>query len=251
MATPWKSQLPEIDRTPPEIDVQAFAIAETYSSLIDLGVVTNARSQQYAIGSSEAGHSCDRRLAYKLAGAVPTNLTDPMRLIGGNGIHAVLADIFGRLSERSGRFLVEQPIVYKGIPGTLDLYDRYSRTVVDWKTTTLKRLRQIRVEGPPRSYQVQLQLYAAGLRAMGEEPVRVALFYLAIDGKLTDSWVWHRAVDESLAIDAAERLDRLRGVRPEDAQAVPDRLCGWCSHYRPESTDLATGCPGATLSTKE
>ena len=248
---PWETALPDVDRSPPPVDMEAFALSEVYTSLIHLGMVTNARSQQLAIGSSEAGHPCDRRLAYRLHGVPPTNLRDTMRLLSGSEAHAELAGIFTRLGQRSGRFLVEQPVIYKTIPGQVDLYDRLNGTVIDFKTTTLKRLRQIRTEGPPRAYQVQLMLYAAGLRELGEDPRRVALLYLAIDGELTDAFCWQRPVDITLADDATERLARLAGVRPEDAQAVPDRLCPWCAHFRPGSVDLATGCPGPQQSTED
>lgn len=237
------AELPQVDTTAPEMDPTALALATALDSLIALGAATTPRSLQLAIGSSEAGHKCDRRLVYKLNGVPPCNFRDPLRALFGSEAHAALADMFRRLNAGSGRFLVETPVQYRSFPGTVDLYDRHTKTVVDWKSTTKAKLRRIRSEGAPRPYQVQLQLYAAGLAEVGEEPVRVALAYLPIDGELSDLWVWTDLVRRDVADDAVDRVARLEGIKPADATPKPDRLCPWCDHYRPGSTDLGTGCP--------
>jgi PD-(D/E)XK nuclease superfamily len=227
-----------------QTDATAMAFATALDSLIALGCATKPRSLQVAVGSSEAGQRCDRRIAYKLHGVRPCNFRDPLRSLVGEEFHYALADLFSRLNAGSARWLVEQPVLYRGMPGTVDLYDRHTLTVIDWKTSTKAKVRQVRREGPPVHYKIQLQIYAAALRLLGEDPQRVALAYLPTDGELADLWVWLSPVDERMAVDALDRVERLAGIEPADAIAKPDRLCPWCAHYRPGSTDLATGCPG-------
>lgn len=228
------------------MDPTAMALATALDSLIALGSATKPRTLQVAVGSSEAGQRCDRRIAYRLHGVRPCNFRDPLRSLVGEEFHLALADMFTRLNAGSARWLVEAPILYRGMPGTVDLYDRHTRTIVDWKSSTRSKIRQVRREGPPVHYKVQLQIYAAGLRAQGEDPQRVALAYVPTDGELSDLWCWVSPVDERMAVDALDRIEKLAGVEPAEATPTPDRLCPWCSHFRPGSTDLATGCPGNT-----
>lgn len=213
-------------------------------SLVSLGAVTMPRALQTTLGSSEAGHLCDRRIAYKLAAVPMVNLRDPLRSLVGVGVHSALASIFYRLNATSGRFLVERDLDYRGMPGTVDLFDRYTKTVIDWKTTTLAKLKRLRHEGPTASYVVQTQLYGAALVAAGEDVRHVALAFLPIDGELNDLWVWRAPFDPSIADRAIDRIKRLAGKRPEDVRATPDHLCPWCAHYRKGSSDLTQACPG-------
>jgi hypothetical protein len=236
---------PPRDTSPAPMDPVAFALAQTYASLIALGAATSPRSLQMSVGSSEIGFECDRRLAYKLAGTpAASHSLDPMRALVGTGIHAALKDIFVRLDAGSGRFVVEGRTFYRSIPGQFDLYDRWNRCLVDWKSTSKGRLRQYRAEGLPRNYTVQPMMYAAGLKAGGEDPAQVAVVFLPYDGELSDVWAWVAPVDIKVADDACDRLDRLRGQQPSNVDNVPSRLCKYCDHHLPGSTDLRIGCPG-------
>jgi hypothetical protein len=232
------------------MDASAMALASTYDSLLALAASNNPRSLQRLVGSSEAGAACERQIAYKLAGTPATNYRDPLRTIVGSESHLNLAELMTQLNNGGRRWLIEQAVEFKGIPGTVDLYDRHLRTVIDWKTVLLKKLNMVKREGPPRTYITQLQLYAAGLRALGEDPRRVALLYVPLDGELSDLWAWTAPVDESIAVDAADRLERIATVVPELTPPTPDRLCPWCDHYRPGSTDLKVGCPGNSIKDK-
>lgn len=245
-AVPTKGWItpPEPVVVAPEMDMTAIALASAMESLIALGASVHPRNVQGELGPSDAGQRCDRRLAYKLARTPRTNFRDPLRSLVGVGVHGELATIFARLGHRTGRWLIEHPVEYRGIAGTCDLYDRYDGTVIDFKTTTLKKLAEVKRQGPPAHYLTQVQIYAAGLAEGGETPLRVALLYVPIDGALKDIWAYVRPVDTSVAFDAVDRVERLANVHPELAKPTPDRLCGWCDHYRPDSTDLRQGCPG-------
>jgi len=245
----------------PTLDPDAYALADVLRTLIALGSFTTARSTQVSLGSSEAGHPCDRRLAYKLRRSDPAtstawttaqvqqqpahaNLRDPLRALVGSGFHAAVAEIFTRLDGGSGRFLVESSVEYRGTPGTADLYDRWTGTVIDWKSSLKSKISHIRRDGPSAQYLTQVQLYGAALKARGEDVRTVALAWVPVDGELSGVYVWRAPFDQTVADEAIDRLVRLRGLPPEKARATPDRLCPWCSHYLPGSTDLTIGCPG-------
>lgn len=240
----WTS-LPDPEPAQPvEMDSTALALASALDSLIALGCATKPRALQRSVGASEIGSKCDRQISYALHGVPATNYRDPLRTLVGEEFHLALGELFTRLNSGSARWLIETPIIYKNLPGTVDLYDRHTATVIDWKTSTKDKIRRVRREGIPLRYKVQLQIYAAGLAALGETPRRVAVVYIPMDGELSDLWAWVSTVDEQQAIDAIERKERLELIPPERATAKPDRLCPWCNHYRPGSTDLALGCPG-------
>jgi hypothetical protein len=228
------------------MDPTALALAAEVESLIQLGAATSPRSLQPSVGASEVGAECDRRMSYRMRGVPPTNQTDPLRALVGLGGHLALAELFTRLGSGTGRFLVEQRIVYRGLPGTCDLFDRYRHVVIDWKMPTLSRLKKYKIDGVPRHYSTQVQVYGAGLTLLGERVDKVAVCFLPVDGQLSDLWAWISPYDVRIADDAIERLERLRGVRPEDATPTPSRLCGWCDNFLPNSTNIAAGCPGMT-----
>jgi hypothetical protein len=245
---PWTNP-PEPVVSPVKVDVEAYALGAVYRTLIAIGAATAPRSVQRSIGSSELGYACERRLAYRLSGTPTVNVRDPLASMMGTGFHAVLADTFTRLNETltPGRFLIETPVVYRDIPGTCDLYDRETATVVDWKTSTLDKISHMPGQGVAANYQVQGQTYAAGLAARGEDVRHVALMFFPRDGKRLDqAWMWRTRFDRAVADVAVDRLETLRGKDPAAVAATPDRLCGWCSHYLPGSTDLSVGCPGGS-----
>lgn len=251
------SDVPAPTTAEPKFDVEAFALQRELGSLIALGMATDARSLQRSIGSSQIGKSCDKQLAYMLRGTPPTNAgatRGRLRRLIGTGTHLALAEVFRRLDHGSGTFLVEQPVSYRGVPGTADLVLRAGSTVIDWKTAKRAKIARIRREGVPRHYQVQVQMYAAALVEAGEDIRRVAVVYIPIDNEnnedLEQVYVWTHPVDRRIADDAVERLERIAHERIEDVKAKPDRLCAYCDHYQPGSTNLAVGCPGPEGVTK-
>lgn len=259
MTAPWQP-LPGLSPPKePTFDPEAYALGRELASLIGLGLATDPRSLQATLGSSEIGWACDRRVAYRLHRVPPSNSqirADPLRRAIGTGMHLVLRDVFARLDAGSGRFVTEVPTVYKGIPGTADLVSRVGCTVIDWKTAKKSKIAAVRRDGVPRHYQVQVQLYAAGLIERGEDIRHVAVVYLPIDLDAKDEGlnlihVWRSAVNRTVADETVQRLERIRASSPQDASARPDRMCTYCSHYLPGSTSLAVGCPGTTEEVKK
>ena len=245
MSTRTWAKLPEVDRTPDPIDASALALAAVYSTLISVGVTTSPRSLQTEIGASEIGSGCDRQISYKANGIVPVNYRDPLRLLAGTGMHLALAEVFDRVNANSGRFLVEYPVSYRGLRGHVDLYDRQLRTVVDWKSSTLSKIRHIRHDGVNAAYRTQVQCYAAGLREAGEDPLKVAILFVPFDGTLEEIYPFVEPVARQVVDDAIDRYERIAGQgHPANVTPTPSRLCPWCDHYRPGSKDLTVGCPG-------
>jgi len=222
------------------------ALGMLITSNIELGVITSRRSLQATIGASEVGYPCARRLAYRLTATPGCNLGDPMRLLIGTGVHLALEEIHHRLDRSAGRFLTEIPTVYRDIPGQADLLDTYLHTVIDWKTCSKDRLAKYTKDGPPANYRVQLQIYAAGLIEAGFDVQQLGMVFMPYDGALSSTWVWETKPDPTEADAAIDRLDSLRGKAPADVPATPDRLCGYCAHYNPASTDFNRACPGNT-----
>lgn len=249
--TKWADPAPVAEVQAPPLDPINLVLSDALRELVWTGSVSSERSLQVAAGMSEIGNDCDRELAYKIAEAPPVNLDgDPMPSIIGTGFHLHMEKVFGRLDPR--RWLVETKVSYRGIPGTADLYDRRRRLLIDWKSTSKSKLRRLRTDGPPMRYQIQLQLYGAAMRELGEDPQRLALAYVARDGSLDDLWVWSTVPDQSVVDQAVARYEALvdrvtRGETPAQVDARPNRLCSFCSHYSPSSTDLSRACPGPNL----
>jgi len=228
--------------SPAPMDPDAYAMAASTRSLIRWGATRLPRARQKAIGASEVGHPCDRRITYKMSGQTGVNVPDPLRALVGIGWHRAMDDVFVRLNGDTGRFLVEQPVQYRGIPGTVDMYDSLEGVVYDWKTTTKAKLSKVRSGGPQPSYVTQVSIYAAALAELGFPVKLVALVFVPVDGRLDDLWVWRRPYDKSVADLAIDRIEHLAKVRPDEAVPSPDPLCTWCPYYNAESTDPLMAC---------
>jgi hypothetical protein len=216
--------------------------------------MTEARSLQTEIGPSEIGNKCDRRLAYRFAGTPRVNFPDPLRSMAGTGMHEVLANYFRRLDGGAGRYLVEHKVTYRGISGSVDLYDRRRRILIDWKSPLKAKAKKVTNDGPDHGYVVQVHTYGAGLREQGELVERVGLCFIPPDGTLDDMRVWAQPLDIELANTAINRVETLREqasrVVPGSVDPTPSHLCGWCPYWREGSTDLNVACPGQSTRRK-
>jgi hypothetical protein len=211
------------------------------------------RSQQIAIGPSEAGQECTRRLAYKLLDWDVSNPGSSSSWASqvGTAIHAYLAEVFGKLDE----YEVEQRVKISGnLGGTVDLYHIPSGTVLDWKTTG-------NVDSKRRSLSkqnlVQVNLYALGKKRAGADVKQVALVYLPVKGDLSEMHIELHPFDEQMALDALDRIDNIYSLLAtvdvesnptmwQHIPAVSSRLCNYCPYFKPFSNDLAIGCNGET-----
>ena len=221
----------------------------------DAGVWT-PRARQVAIGPSEMGHECTRRLAYKLLDWEQVNVSSSSNWASqvGSAIHAHLADIF----RKKEGYEVEQKVTIRGqLAGTVDLFDTVRGIVIDWKTTGASKLEEYRKRGATAQHITQVQLYGYGKAQTGAKVNKVALAFLPTSGNLDDLHIDLHDYDESAALQALSRVDDigalLAQLNVEENPAMWDvipkvasRNCNWCPYFAPYSTDSSKGCPGDT-----
>lgn len=230
------------------VDVRSMLASEWARDRLFTISATSDRSVQAHLGPSEIGAACPRRLAYRIAGTPVVNLADPLKAMFGTGLHGVIAAGLLRMDQGVGRYLVEHAVTYRGVSGSVDLFDRYTGRVTDWKTTTKSSIKRYRRDALPANYVVQAHIYAQGLLAAGEQVDTVALTFIPRDGELRDVWTWTTTPKKEIADQAIDRyLELTEAVKrdgPAGVQATPTTLCTYCPNYRPNATDLTVACPG-------
>lgn len=225
----------------------------------------NPRAKQEALGPSEIGTPCDRRIAYRLAGIKGSNTDfDPWAGIMGTAMHSWLdqAVQLWMESHNKGEWSTETTLsISDFIEGHSDLYWHEHQTVIDWKSAGPDAFKKIVKEGPPDGYQIQTQIYGLGFERAGWPVKKVALVFLPRAGWLKNMFVWTADYDHYLAEAALSRVSTIAQQildldvlidgnthRWEQINAFPSNDCGWCPWYDPgrslERGADETGCPG-------
>ena len=261
----------EIDRLaalPPVPDSwsarQLDAQVDYMTAVVD-AIVNHPRSLQVAIGPSEIGTACPRKLLYKLTGVPERDQKPNWKATVGTGGHLWQEEAFDRanltFADSAGtpgveRWLIEETVTVgsdafgRPITGHCDLFDRATRTVIDHKFVGKTQLAKYRSKGPSPQYRAQAHLYGLGWVNAGIQVDAVAISFLPRDGELRDAYWWTEPFNPQIAADALQRLHGLQITHQalgDAAYAVvgtEDDYCGFCPFYRPGSTDLAIGCPG-------
>lgn len=221
------------------------------------------RQVQVHLGPSELGTACDRQVVGKFAGEPRTaHVIDPWASVVGTAVHAWLAEHFGLENRLNGftRWVPEQRVAPHPLyPGTADLYDGVTETVVDWKClgpTSMSKV--MSAAGPPRHYQVQLLLYGMGYRNLGLPVRRVCLAALPrTSSSLDGMYIWEHVcspADDQLIAEVLDQTAFRREVAQRvmagqinigDVPVTPSDDCVFCPFFRPESArDANPGCPG-------
>ncbi|GAA0638062.1 hypothetical protein GCM10010174_69880 [Kutzneria viridogrisea] len=216
------------------------------------------RSVQVALGPSEIGEPCARKLAYRLMDETRTNAdSDPWAAIIGTAVHAWLADAFEAANTRLGRirYLVERRVeVRPGLTGSCDLFDADTMTVIDHKVVGTTKMREYRLQGPPPHYRAQAHLYGVGYANLGLPVREVALAFYPRGGLLSGLHVWSEPFDPAIAQAALDRHDQVLALvdtldverNPANYRhlpATPSHGCTYCPWFKP-GTDTGRGCPG-------
>jgi len=105
-------------------------LANELAEIISKAGAWSPRSKQIAIGPSEIGHECSRRLAYKLLDWEKINEggSSSWSAQVGTAIHAYLAEVFGKIEG----YEVEQRVTIRsGLSGSIDLFDVNRGIVMD------------------------------------------------------------------------------------------------------------------------
>lgn len=240
--------------------------AQVGSELLELirtRIVHHPRSLQVEIGPSEIGHSCARRIGYKLAG-VPEKTDQPpnWKATVGTAIHSWMEEMLDddnlSYAERTGsgqeRWFVETRVNVGDIngvdiEGSCDVFDRVTGTVIDWKTNGPGMLKKYK-KGPSAEYRAQAHLYGRGWQRKGMTVRNVMIIFLPRNGELSEAVVWTEPYDEQIAIDALTRATGISvlinafGDQAYGHLDTADAFCRMCPFFKFGSTDLKTGCPG-------
>lgn len=239
------------------------------------------RSQQKAIGPSEVGHPCPRRLASTLLQFPRINPEfDPLPAWLGTAGHAKFEEAveydnaqiieaakrnaFGENNPKAthvegqevGRWLSERRVTIRSdLAGTCDLFDTWTGTVIDLKFPGESRMRKYKKEGPSPEYRIQAHAYGRGYRNEGFEVNRVGIWFIPRGGMLASSFVWSEPYDDSIVDAMLDKLDNLTIALDElQVEQNPERLahipkvahdCVFCPfHTTRRDDERAYACTG-------
>lgn len=223
------------------------------------------RTQQVTLGCSEAGDECTRKIAYRMIGAKKIHTPDPLKANMGTAFHHWLDQGMQAYQEElitSQQDWITETEVWpaKFLKGHVDLYNRRTHLVLDWKTTSADILKEwVKLGMIPPKYLIQVMLYGKGMINAGYQVDRVGIIGINRSGTFNDIVVLTQEYDEAVVQAALRRVwelgKHLRSVDIEanphlfaDIPAAPSRLCGWCPMYRGGSKPAdATGCPGESV----
>lgn len=243
-------------------DAKGAAFAQQYIDVIVDAIINSDRSLQKMIGPSEIGDPCPRRIGYKLLGMPENDLRPNWKATVGTGTHMWLETAFDKynlanahLYGHQERFYIETKVIVgevngKLIPGSCDLYDRVTATVVDHKTCGPSMLKKYRRQGPGQQYRDQAQLYGRGWQRAGLPVTRVMIVFLPRQGELEDAYIWHEPYNEQIALDALQRVEGVDltvtalGWAALELLPAVEAYCTYCPFFSHRSTDLTKGCPG-------
>jgi len=245
-------------------DPAAMALKQELSEIILWNEQSSPRSLQKSLGPSELGDPCDRRIAYKIAGAVPVNIwADPWPAIVGTAIHDWLEKAINLYQDRVGDrgWLTELRVSPDPmVQGRSDVFNTRTKTILDYKTTGADKMRKLHRGQPPSpGYITQVHLYGLGHERAGREVKNVALLFFPRSGWLDDAFVWHEPYNREVALDALQRMYRIGfQLMDMDIETNPHRFqlinptpgdnCVWCPFFSKEkSYDMTAdlgGCPG-------
>ena len=239
------------------------AIREEITDIIKWRNNSSTRSQQVALGCSEAGDPCTRKVAMTMANMQQTNYgSDPWPAIVGTSIHTWFENAVKAYQQVHGDqgWLTELEVLASAwLPGHIDLYR--PGLVLDLKNPSTSNFNKMKKNGIGDTYFTQVQLYGLGIERSGRPVNRVGVIMLPRDGHLRKMWVKTFPYDRAFAHKALQRLvDLGKKLHELDIRNHPERwsqipavpnyvLCGFCPFYRGGNTPAdGTGCPGKNVS---
>lgn len=196
------------------------------------------RSLQKAVGPSEIG-GCRRRLWHRIQQTPACNDTLQMAAWMGTAIHQRLERAVKSVDPFESRYLTEVAVEHEGLTGHVDLYDKESREVIDWKTVTRRKL----TDFPAESQVQQVQVYGYLMVANGFAVDAVTLVAIPRDGNELHVKFHTEGYDEAIALDAIARLREVESLAVAPAPEEPRRFCQDYCQFFDETAEV--GCPSA------
>lgn len=221
--------------------------AEVKQLILDLLKNPGERDKQTLIGASEIGNPCEYCLANRLKQTPRKSSKYWLGTKIGTAIHRELEheEIKHIEVPQNYRFAalkgarIEESITLGNIAGygiiksKPDLVLVGSRHLIDHKTSTKNKVAHYKLDGVPRQYVIQQNLYAWGLNQAGIGIDRISLSFVNREG-LTDDDIWIHSFDydEQVALDAWRRLELVwswlqAGGDVEELESDPD--CYYCN----------------------
>ncbi|ASR85564.1 exonuclease [Mycobacterium phage Krueger] len=237
------------------------ALLRDLKGVFKRGWATHARSAQRALGPSEVGHPCVRRLATATMDLPRINPEgDPLPAWLGTAGHSKYEDAIVLDNERIidewlkdreqrctvlrgvaggddpqyvGRWFSERRVtVTGGLAGTCDLYDTWTDTVIDLKFpggtkfSAYKKAAERKCLGDEApEYKVQAHCYGRGYVNEGFPVKRVAIWFIPRGGLLSSSFVWSEPYDPAIVDSTIEKLQNIAiALHDLDIDAHPERL---------------------------
>lgn len=232
------------------------ALSREIISSINFATSNASRSLQKAIGPSEVGTPCMRKLAYRMNEIQPVNTSDKWLATIGTAVHSWLADTYEAKNKALGRkrYIIEERVAVTGeLGGSVDIYDADLELVMDWKIVGETSLKKYKKSGPGEQYRSQVHLYGKGFINGGYKVSHVAIAFLPRGGSLRGLHIWSESFDVTVADAALTRLEAVRSVVNtvglEAMRLLPgvESFCNFCDFYLPASTEFQVGCPGSDV----
>lgn len=170
------------------------------------------RDNQVLIGPSDMADPCNKCLASKLAGVKPHRefsmfpwlgtamhkliewTADLVRFTHNPGVNDMAWEFFG-----PGKAHFEMKIFichiegYGDVYGSVDVYVIGEQIIIDWKSTSKKRIQQMKIKGVPENYIGQLTMYMRGLLEKGY-PVETGMLVFIPRDAATPADIWAKEV---------------------------------------------------------
>lgn len=187
------------------------------------------RDQQVDIGPSDMADPCQKCLASKLAGVKPHRefsmypwlgtaihrllewTSDAVRFRHRPGVNDMAWELFG-----DGKAIFELRVHigtiegYGDISGSVDVVLPEERGIIDWKSSSKKKIKVYKLKGVPDSYRGQIQLYLDGLRKAGYYVEKAVLVFIPRDAHTpADIWLHEESYDPAIVEAIYRRLDQL------------------------------------------
>lgn len=190
----------------------------------ELIVTETARDQQRLIGPSDMGDPCLRCLGRKMAGDQPEREFSMFPWLG-TAMHTlieklatvIMVPIPGKNDMAIEMFGTGSGAVFElrvficNIPGYGDIWGNLDvitkEVIADWKSTSKKKVKAYKVQGPPQNYLAQLTLYLHGARNHGYDRSTGVLVFIPRDAfGVDDLWGFELEYDAAIAQQIIDRV---------------------------------------------